>query len=76
MAFSMVLFLTQGIPKEVATMGLFVIAILVLTGGLAGIVALCGIKAYGRKGILGPVIVGFSLWLLFFAVGFLAQFFE
>lgn len=50
----------------------FISAILVgslaLIGVIAGIVALCGIRHYGRKGLLWPAVTGICLWLLLFGL--------
>jgi len=39
-----------------------------LTGLVAGLVALCGVRRYGREGILWPAITGVGIWLLLFAI--------
>src|SRR4051794_38103557 len=41
---------------------------LALTGLVAGIVALCGVRRHGRQGLLWPAITGVCLWLLLFGL--------
>jgi hypothetical protein len=44
------------------------VALLALIGVIAGIVALCGIRRYGHKGLLWPAVTGICLWLLLFGL--------
>jgi hypothetical protein len=44
------------------------ILFLALAGLIAGIVALCGVRRYGRKQLLFPAITGLCLWLALFGL--------
>jgi len=48
--------------------GAVVVGALALIGLLSGIIALFGVRRYGRKGLLWPAITGICLWLLLFAL--------
>ncbi len=41
---------------------------LCVSGVLSGVIALLGMRRYGRKGILSPAIIGIGLWVLLIAL--------
>ncbi|HEY3897300.1 MAG TPA: hypothetical protein VGM54_01735 [Chthoniobacter sp.] len=61
--------LNQGAAKENARAMAIVAGFFVITGVLAGIIALLGIRRHGRKGLLAPAVTGISIWVVLLAIG-------
>ena len=45
-------------------------SIMALVGIISGVIALFGVRRYGRKGILWPALIGITIWLLLPALAF------
>lgn len=64
---------TPKIPVHTQTDALInaiIAAVLPVAGIIAGIVALFGLRSYGRKGILWKSIIGLLIWVLLVAAAF------
>lgn len=49
-------------PRQAAMILTSVLGALLVTGVAGGVIALCGIRRHGRRGLLWPAVIGISLW--------------